>query len=204
MFTLSSLFGDLSCAAPRRPAALIDCGDEEELSVRPPHSPSTGNGARMRRLSPQARARALRLSGGVARGGLTRHARRRAQSLTKAALTVYKGSALESSVGSVRSEHEDMELVGLLAAQIRRGPRAESCQMIVNVAQLLARTPRREAAIRSSSCAPSMGSGAAATTSAELRASKNEQAEPLRKSFELPARTSADPDPEEPRAARFV
>ena len=48
------------------------------------------------------------------------------------------------------------------------------------------------------------GSGTAATTSGELRASKNEQAEPLRKSFELPARTSADPDPEEPRAARFV
>ena len=78
-----------------------------------------------------------------------------------------------------------------------------SCAMAW-VEGVLARTPRREAAIRTSSCAPSMGSGAAATISAELRASKNEQAEPLRKSFELPARTSADPDPEEPRAARFV
>ena len=79
-----------------------------------------------------------------------------------------------------------------------------SCAMAW-VEGILARTPRREAAIRTSSCAPSMaGSGAAAMTSAELRASKNEQAEPLRKSFELPARTSADPDPEEPRAARFV
>ena len=64
---------------------------------------------------------------------------------------------------------------------------------------------RREAAIRTLACPPTIaGSAAAATTSAELRASKNEQAEPLRKSFELPARTSADPDPEEPRAARFV
>ena len=79
-----------------------------------------------------------------------------------------------------------------------------SCAMAW-VEGILARTPRREAAIRTLASAPTMaGSAAAATTSAELRASKNEQAEPLRKSFELPARTSADPDPEEPRAARFV
>lgn len=72
---------------------------------------------------------------------------------------------------------------------------------------VFARKPRREAAIRTITCASSMsmtGSDAAATTSAELRASKNEQAEPLRKSFELPTRTSADPDPEEPGASCFV
>ena len=90
------------------------------------------------------------------------------------------------------------------------GPQKHTCSIapascaMAWVEGVLARTPRREAAIRTLACAPSMGSGAAATTSAELRASKNEQAEPLRKSFELPARTSADPDPEEPRAARFV
>lgn len=91
------------------------------------------------------------------------------------------------------------------------GPQKHTCSIahascaMSWVEGVLARTPRREAAIRTLACAPSMaGSGAAATTSAELRASKNEPAEPLRKSFELPARTSADPDREELRAARFV
>ena len=68
----------------------------------------------------------------------------RAQKLTKAALSAYKGSALESTPNSntsTRSQHEDMALIRLLAAQMRREPRPESGQMIVNVAQLLATLP---------------------------------------------------------------
>ena len=69
------------------------------------------------------------------------------QTLTKAALSVYKGSALEADVG-FGSMHEDSQLIGLLAAQMQRQPpKAESCQIIVNVAQLLARTPSNRHAL---------------------------------------------------------
>ena len=93
------------------------------------------------------------------------------------------------------------------------GPQKHTCSIApasctkVWVDSVFGRKPRREVAICTLACASSMsmpGSGAAAATSAELRESKNEQAEPLRKSFELPTRTSADPDPEELGATRFV
>ena len=64
-----------------------------------------------------------------------------AQTLTKAALSMYKGSALEASSNSPGSRQADSELISLLGAQLRRQPKAESCQMIINVAQLLSRTP---------------------------------------------------------------
>ena len=54
---------------------------------------------------------------------------------------MYKGSALEASSNSPGSRQADSELISLLGAQLRRQPKAESCQMIINVAQLLSRTP---------------------------------------------------------------
>lgn len=68
------------------------------------------------------------------------------QTLTKAALTQYKGSALESGRGT-GNEVEDGQLIHLLSVQMQRGPRAESAQMIVNVAQLLARSPHNARAL---------------------------------------------------------
>jgi hypothetical protein len=69
------------------------------------------------------------------------------QSVTKAALSLYRGSALETNDSVPRTQQHDAELIELLTAQLRRAPKAESCQMIVNVAQLLARTPRNRCAL---------------------------------------------------------
>ena len=60
---------------------------------------------------------------------------------------MYKGSALESATNSPGSRQADSELISLLGAQMRRQPKAESCQMIINVAQLLARTPSNRPAL---------------------------------------------------------
>ena len=106
-----------------------------------------------------------------------------------------------------------------LALTNAAGPQKHTCSIAPSscatawVDGIFTRKPRRDAAIRTLPCASSMSMtsiGAAATTSArsskaELRASKTEQTEPLRKSFELPTLTSVDPeDPKAPGAARFV
>ena len=67
------------------------------------------------------------------------------QALTKAALSAYKGSALE--VNATGGGLEDEQLIRLLGAQMHRKPRVESCHMIINVAQLLARSPRNRSAL---------------------------------------------------------
>ncbi len=77
------------------------------------------------------------------------------QAITKAALSAYKGSALEkpATLGGAEdatppsSQHEDRKLIALLLQQLRRNPRAESSCMMLNVAQLLARTPRNVSAL---------------------------------------------------------
>ena len=78
------------------------------------------------------------------------------QTLTKAALAQYKGTALELSAAanlhaSPRSQQEDRELIGLLAAQMRRAPKVEGCQMMIRTYELLARQPRNRAALLSQS-----------------------------------------------------
>ena len=70
------------------------------------------------------------------------------QTLTKVALTQYKGTALESG-GGTGSELEDGQLISLLSSQLQRGPRAESGQMIINIARLLARSRHNERALLS-------------------------------------------------------
>ena len=70
------------------------------------------------------------------------------QTLTKVALTQYKGTALESG-GGTGSELEDGQLISLLSSQLQRGPRAEAGQIIINVARLLARSPLNERALLS-------------------------------------------------------
>ena len=104
-----------------RPQALQDCGRDNQ--ARPPYPALSGSAI-------DQAGRALRARESVLASP---------QTLTKAALTVYKGSALESDAAS-GNVHEDSQLIGLLCSQLQRQPKADSCQMIVNVAQLLSRS----------------------------------------------------------------
>ena len=65
------------------------------------------------------------------------------QTLTKAALSVYQGSALEAQIPGLPDQYKDLEdsqLIQFLTLQLQREPSADSCHLIMNVAQLLARS----------------------------------------------------------------
>jgi len=80
---------------------------------------------------------------------LTTGTREEEQTLTRGALSVYKGSALEleSKRQLECKQAEDSQLIEFLHTQLYRTPSAENCQLIVNVTQLLARSPHNAPSI---------------------------------------------------------
>ena len=77
------------------------------------------------------------------------------QTLTKAALAQYKGTALElSAAANLHASPRRSRRIAscrLLAAQMRRAPKVEGCQMMIRTYELLARQPRNRAALLSQS-----------------------------------------------------